>query len=297
MTDYGKIPPQAIDIEKALLGVLMVDSNSLRHVYKLCPDMFYKESHQLIFTAIQELFESKNPVDILTVTDRLRKNDKLTSSGGAAFITSLTFDISSMYGVEYYIAIVKQKFIQREIIRISYELGEMSYSEQDTINECQEKITELNRFIDSTIVGDVQGNRVYTLAELSVNNAAKRKINYDEGIINGINTGFSLMQQILGGWQKQDLVLIAARPSMGKTAVAIHFFKMAVQRDFKALFFSLEMSDISIVDRIILGDTNIDPEKWRNGEITEINLSDYETASKGSYKWKDFIYDLSLIHI
>lgn len=292
MNELGKIPPQALEIEDALIGLFLIERESLEHLHKLSAEMFYKYHSQLIFKTIIDILEKSGSIDILTVTEHLREIGELEKVGGAGYITKLTFNVVGSYNLESYIAIIKQKYIQRELIRLTSKVNGMAY-ESDKIDECQSILKELNLFIDKTIVGNINGKDILSLTNSNLESAARRKINYEEGVINGINTGFFAMQQITGGWQKQDLIYLASRPSMGKTAVSIHFAKMAVNRGFKVLFFSLEMSDISITDRMILGETNIDPEKWRNGNLTEKDLQEYESTKRIVKSWKFRIYDKS----
>lgn len=288
MNEIELIPPQALELEEAILGSFMVEHGSLQYIHKITSEMFYKKHHKIIFIAIQDVLSSGGNVDLLTVTDQLRNTDKLESIGGAIYVTKLTN--KTTYDLDFYIAIVKQKYIQREIIRVSSIVNSIAY-ESDKIEESQTMLSDLNLFIDATIVGNVTGKDILSLTESNIESASRRKINYEEGVINGINTGFHAMQEITGGWQKQDLIYIASRPSMGKTAVSIHFAKMALNRGFKVLFFSLEMSDISITDRMILGETNINPEKWRNGNLTENDLQEYEAMKRIVKMWKFKIYD------
>ncbi len=290
MIDYGKIPPQAIDLEKAVLGVLLIESDSHEYIERLTSEMFYTEANQTVFTAINELRLIKSPIDILTVTEYLNITDKLELVGGAIYVTKLTSNVVTSNHIDKHIAIVKQKYIQREIIRISSELQTLSFN-GDNIEECQTMLSELNQFIDTNIVGEIQGSGIFDIAQKNINSAATRMVNYEKGVINGINTGFGLLQQITGGWQKQDLVYIASRPSMGKTAISIHFTKAAVKRGYKVLFFSLEMSDISIIDRMILGETDINPEDWRNGRISESDLQAYEEMNSVIRSWKLKVFD------
>jgi len=290
MNELGKIPPQALDIEDAILGIFLIESESLEYVDKLTKEMFYTNVNQILFSAISELRINKSPVDLLTVTEYLKNSNELELIGGVVYLTKITMNVVLSGHLERHIAILKQKYIQREIIRVAYKIDGLAYT-GDNLEECQSELTELNRFIDSNIVGDIKGTDLLRLSKENLDSAAQRMVNFNEGIINGINTGFGVMQQITGGWQKQDLIYIASRPSMGKTAISIHFAKMAAKRGFKVLFFSLEMSDISITDRLILGETSIDPETWRNGRITENDLQEYEDISRSIKAWKLKVYD------
>lgn len=291
--EYGKMPPQATEIEDVILGALMIEKDLLDKIPDITMEMFYKESNKKIFKAIFDLHMNKSSIDILTVTEKLRSTGELDECGGAGYITNLTSKIASGAHFDYHLHIVKQKYIQREIIRITSEAQQRAYNDDDeTIQECETLITDLMNFMVDQTTGNLVGSTLIKITNESIDLAAKRKIIREEGKEVGISIPIGKLQDITGGWQKEDLVLIAARPSMGKTAVAVKFAKHTAKRGYKTLFFSMEMSKIALNDRAILGETDINPEKWRNGEI-ENNDIEYIFNDVRSLisSWPLIIYD------
>jgi len=294
VAEFSKIPPQAVELEEVLLGAFMLDNTSHDIIDTCEPEYFYKEAHQKIFKAIKSLRLEKKPIDILTVTNHLRDNDQLKNVGGAIYVTGLTSQVASgVHSMEHFL-IVLEKFIARETIRRAWELTDMAYSNSD-IEELEGKILELKNFYETKTLNQGNGEDVYDVATESYINSKQRIKDRMNGTMPGINTGISLLQDLTGGWQPGDLIFLAARPSMGKTAIAIHFAKKAATSGSRVLFFSLEMNAISITDRFVLGQTVIDPEKWRNGTITNFDLAQYEDQKKLLKNTMLRIYDKSSV--
>lgn len=290
--EFGKIPPQAIEIEEALLGAILVDSNTAELIDKIFPEMFYNNQHQIIFKAISELRKDKNAIDLLTVINSLKASGKLEEVGGALYLTKLSGKVSYGFHANEHYLIILQKYIFREIIKQSTELINIAY-ESDEIEEAQSKIEILLKFVMDSISGDIHGRILLDIAKDSIDKAFRRMEELKEGKEIGISTGIGALQDITGGWQKKDLIYIAGRPSMGKTSISIHLAKKAASKGFRTLFFSLEMSEIAITDRAILGETEIDPEKWRNGHIYEQQFSEIDGIRKIIQNWPLIIYDQS----
>jgi replicative DNA helicase len=264
----GKLPPQARDLEEAVLGALMLEKDALSSVIDvLKPEVFYVESHQKIFNAIRTLFEKTSPVDILTVTAQLRMQGELEMVGGAFYITELTNRVASAANIEYHARIIIQKFIQRELIRISTEVINIAYEDTTDILELLDKaeknlfdIAQNNLRRDSRKMDDLMQE---TLKEIE---ALKDKT---DGLT-GIGTGFTDLDRMTSGWQKSDLVIIAARPAMGKTAFVLTCARnAAVDFNKPVVVFSLEMSSVQLVNRLISGEAEIEQEKIRKGKMEE----------------------------
>lgn len=212
---YGKLPPQAVEVEEAVLGALMLE----RDAYVTVADFvdthsFYKEEHQKIFEAIKTLSINEKPVDLLMVTQELKDRNQLEEIGGPAYITQLTRRVASAAHIEFHARIIAQKFIQRELIRVSTEIQSKSYD--DTMD-----VDELINFSESALFKIAQGNiKKETVPIKPVLNQAVMQIekakNQKEGL-SGVPSGFTAMDRITSGWQRTDLVIVAARPSMGKT--------------------------------------------------------------------------------
>ena len=264
----GKLPPQAIDLEEAVLGALMLEKDALSSVIDILKaDVFYKDSHQKIFAAIRTLFEKSSPVDILTVTAQLRQLGELEMIGGAYYITELTNRVASAANIEYHSRIIIQKFIQRELIRISTEVIQSAYEDTsdvlDLLDKAEKNLFEIaqnNLRRDSRKMDDLMHE---ALKEIE---ALKDK---KDGLT-GVASGFTDLDRMTSGWQKSDLVIIAARPAMGKTAFVLTCARnAAVDFNKPVVVFSLEMSSVQLVNRLISGETEIEQEKIRKGNMEE----------------------------
>ncbi len=266
--DLGKLPPQAVDIEEAVLGALMLDKNALNTVIDVIkPATFYKEAHQHIFEAIHFLFNSAQPVDILTVTQQLKKQGVLDLIGGPYYISQLTNRVASAANIEFHARIILQKFIQRELIRISTE----------TVKDAYEDTTDVLALLDKAeknLFAIAEGNlrKQYDSMQGLISKAIKEYENaagLEEGVI-GVPSGFTDLDRVTAGWQKSDLIIMAARPGMGKTAFVLSLARNAAVRFNKPVaFFSCEMSSIQLVNRLISSETEINGEKLRRGNLSE----------------------------
>lgn len=251
--EIGKMPPQALEMEESVLGSLLLEDCINEVADILTVESFYKESHERIFKAIMTLHKSNNPVDILTVTSELRKTGELELVGGAYFISTLTNKIASSSNVEYYARIVQEKFIQRELIRISSETIKHAYNDAsdvfDILDFAEKNITSVFKNLS---VGKVK--TIETLwKDTLVNNQNILKNNG----VSGVPTGYSNLDRITGGWQEPNLIIIAARPGMGKTSLALNFARNAtVTYNVPVLVFSLEMSALQIAQRAFSLESN-----------------------------------------
>ncbi|HRH02454.1 MAG TPA: replicative DNA helicase [Bacteroidia bacterium] len=268
--EHGKLPPQAIELEEAVLGALMLEKNALNAVIDILkPESFYKEAHQKIFAAIINLFQKTQPVDILTVTNELKKTGELDIVGGPYFITQLTNRIASAANVEYHARIVSQKHIQRELIRIS----------ADTIKDAYEDSTDVFDLLDkaeSNLFAVAESNirKNYDSMSSLIGQAIKQIeiARTQKDGISGVQSGFTELDRTTSGWQKSDLIILAARPGMGKTAFVLSLARnTAVDFQKPVAVFSLEMSSIQLVNRLIAGETELSAEKLKKG-----NLQDHE---------------------
>ena len=213
--EKGKLPPQALDLEEAVLGAMMIDKKGVDEVIDILqPDAFYKDAHKHIFEAIVQLFTDTQPIDLLTVSAQLKKNAKLDLVGGDFYLIQLTQKISSSAHIEFHSRIILQKFIQRKLITISSEIIEEAYDE--TID-----VFDLLDRAESRLYDVTQGNlkKGSETAQKLVLDAIKsiQNISNQQGI-SGVPTGFDKLDKLTSGWQPSDLIIIAARPAMGKTA-------------------------------------------------------------------------------
>jgi replicative DNA helicase len=270
--NLGKLPPQAIDLEESTLGALMLEKNALTKVIDILhPESFYKDSHRIIFQAIRKLFERSEPIDILTVTNELKKSGELDLVGGPYYITQLTNRVASAANIEYHARIILQKHIQRELIRIS----------SDTIKDAYEDTTDVLQLLDraeKNLFEIAKGNISRNYQDMSTMvSEAYRQIEaarlHGTGVT-GVQSGFTDLDRITSGWQKSDLVVLAARPGMGKTAFVLSLARNAAIGFNRAVaFFSLEMSSVQLVQRLISSETGIPSDKLRKGALDETEWS------------------------
>lgn len=263
----GKIPPQAPDLEEAVLGAMMLEKNAYTAVLEILkPEAFYEPRHQTIYNVCKGLFERGEPIDILTVTAELRKAGELEAVGGAYYITQLTNRVSSAANVEYHARIISEKHIQRELIRISTEITNEAFEEGadalGLLDTAQQKIFEVS---EGTISRDVE--KIDDLLKKAIKNL--ESIKDHENTLTGIPSGFVELDRETSGWQKSDLIILAARPGMGKTAFALSVARNAAVDFTKSIaVFSLEMSGEQLVTRLISGETEIISQKMRSGNLT-----------------------------
>ena len=263
--DSGRIPPQAIDLEEAVLGAMLIDKKGVDEVIDILQkDAFYKESHQNIFEAIYSLFQSSEPIDLLTVSAMLRKMGVLERVGGDFYLVQLSKKVSTSANIEFHARIILQKFIQRSLIRISNEIIENSFKDSvdvfDLLDEAESKLYDIT-----------QGNikKSSETAQSLVIQAKKRieDISNKDGL-SGVATGFDKLDLLTSGWQPSDLIIIAARPGMGKTALTLSMARnIAVQKKTPVAFFSLEMSSVQLITRLISAETGLTSEKLRTGKL------------------------------
>ncbi|MEO9569874.1 MAG: replicative DNA helicase [Polaribacter sp.] len=263
--EKGKIPPQAIELEEAVLGAMMIDKKGIDDVIDvLSAEAFYDQKHQEIYAAIYELFQNSEPIDLLTVSNLLKKNGKLEFVGGDFALIRLTQKVASSAHIEFHARIILQKFIQRKLISISSDIIENAYDEStdvfDLLDDAEAKLFEVT-----------QGNLKKSSEDAgSLVKQALRKIQEignQEGM-SGLATGFTKLDALTSGWQPSDLVIIAARPGMGKTAFVISMAKnMAIDFNHGVAVFSLEMSSVQLITRMISSETGLTSEKLRKGNL------------------------------
>ncbi len=267
---YGKLPPQAIEVEEAVLGALMLERDAYVTVADTIDSVsFYKEEHRKIFDAIKTLSGKEKPVDLLMVTQELKDREQLDEVGGPGYITQLTRRVASAAHIEFHARIIAQKFMQRELIRVSSEIQAKSYD--DTID-----VDDLLDFSESALFQVSEGNikketvPIKPLLNMAVLQIEKARAQADG--LSGVPSGFSAVDRITSGWQRSDLIIIAARPAMGKTAFVISMARnMAVEHRQGVAIFSLEMSSLQLVNRLISAETELGGHKIKTGK-----LEDYE---------------------
>ncbi|AXG70874.1 replicative DNA helicase [Kordia sp. SMS9] len=293
--ERGKLPPQAIDLEEVVLGAMMIDKKGVDEVIDiLSPEAFYKEANKLVYEAIFQLFENSEPIDLLTVSSQLRKNANLEIVGGDFYLISLTQKVSSSAHIEFHARIILQKFIQRSLIKISNEIIEDAYDETTDVFSLLDKA-------ESRLYEVTQGNikKSSETAQSLVIQAKKKieEISNKEGL-SGIPTGFTQLDKLTSGWQPSDLIIVAARPGMGKTALTLSMARnIAVDQNIPVAFFSLEMASVQLITRLISSETGLSSEKLRTGKLAKHEWEQLNVKVKGLEKAPLFIDDTPSLSI
>jgi len=265
---YGKLPPQALEVEEAVLGALMLERDAYITVADIIDtDSFYKEEHQKIFKAIKHLSTHEKPVDLLMVTQELKNRKQLEEIGGAAYITQLTRRVASAAHIEFHSRIIAQKYIQRELISVTSEIQAKSYDETIDVDDLIDfSETALFKVAEGNIKKETRPIRpILKEAIDQIEMARHRK----DGL-SGVPSGFTALDRITSGWQKTDLIIIAGRPSMGKTAFVLSMARnMAVEHNRSVAIFSLEMSSVQLINRLISSETELPSQKIKNGRLED----------------------------
>ncbi len=293
--NQGVLPPQSIEIEEAVLGALLIDQSAITDVIDiLSKEAFYKEEHKMIYEAIFELFKENNPIDILTVSAKLRETGTLEKIGGDYFLAHLSQRVASSAHVEYHSRIIIQKFIQRELIGISARIIEKAYDETTDVLDLLDQA-------EQDLFAVAQGNlkRKYETAETLIHQAIKRieEIAGKEGL-SGVPSGFTAVDRVTSGWQPSDLVIIAARPGMGKTAFVLSMARnIAIDHNMAVAIFSLEMSSVQLITRMIASETGLTSEKLRKGTLSQSEWNTLTSGVKNLERAKLFIDDTPALSI
>ena len=303
-SDYQRVPPQASELEEYILGALMIESGAFEKVVNiLTPECFYKKTHQMIFEAIKQLDRENQPTDMMMVCERLKNQGNLESVGGYYSVAMLASKIASSAHLEYHAQIVKQKYIAREIIRISTLMNEAAFSEEvdvdDILCESDTSITALmNSFYNDNQLKPI--SEILDGAEVEFR---KRIELTQSGDSTGVTTGLFELNKVLGGgWQKSTLNIIAARPAMGKTAVMLAQAKAAASTGVPVCIYSLEMSSISLVNRIILAEAyqneelQLKADRFRLGYCNDREWAMFEAAKERLAQLPIFIDDQPMVN-
>ena len=268
---YGKVPPQAPELEEAVIGAIMLEKDKLAEVLEIIQsaECFYVDANQKIYAAIRKLFDKGMPVDLLTVTEELRRSNELEIVGGAYYLTKLTMSVVSSAHVEAHARIVMEKFIQRELIRISSQVISDAYEDSNDVFDLLDKaesnlyeITDKHLRKNFLSMKDVLVRTVHEIEE------AKNK----KDDMTGVPTGFTDLDKLTSGWQKTDLIVLAARPAVGKTAFSLNLAMNAAlneERPYPVAVFSLEMGAGQLVKRMLSAVTEVNMEAITKGRMQE----------------------------
>ena len=268
--EIGKIPPQALELEEAVLGALLLEKKAVDDVIDiLSPNSFYKDAHQKIYNAVKELFGESKPIDILTVTEKLKTNGELEFVGGPYYISQLTNRVASAANIEFHARIIAQKHILRELIRISTQTISKAFDDtSDVFDLLDEAENDLFQVAQSNI--RKTGDSMSSLVQSAISRI--QELGEKDESLSGVPTGFRDLDEITSGLQPSDMIILAARPAMGKTSFALTLARnSAVEFGHGVAVFSLEMSSVQLVTRLISSETQLPADKLRKG-----NLTDYE---------------------
>ena len=264
----GKLPPRDIELEKVVLGALMLEKDAYMNVCDiLTPDSFYDPANRKIYEAISSLGLNQQPIDLMTVTDKLRQIGTLSEVGGPAHIAELTMQVYSAANVEFHAKIIAQKYIARRLITFASHISTEAFDEgndvDDVLQEAEGKLFEISQ---TQLKRDVtQIDPVLNLAMEQIQIAANSATG-----LSGLQTGFSDLDKITSGWQNSDLIIIAARPAMGKTAFVLSMAKnMAIDFSIPTAIFTLEMPNVQLVKRLISNIVDLESEKIKSGKLSD----------------------------
>ena len=279
--ELGKLPPQALDLEESVLGALMLEKEALTNIIDILkPENFYKDAHKEIYQAIIDLFNNSQPIDLLTVTNQLKKNGTLDIVGGSYYITKLTTRVNSASNIEFHSRIILEQSIKRELINISSKVQKDAY--EDTI-DVFDLLDQTEQSLFDVSESHIRKNykKVQNLMKEAIDELETKKEKKDG--ITGVPSGFIDLDTITSGWQPSDLVIVAGRPSMGKTAFVLSLIRNAsIDHNLPMGIFSLEMSSLQLVNRLISSEAELDSDKIRKG-----NLKDYE--------WQQLLHKTDLL--
>ncbi len=288
--EMGRLQPQAPELEEAVLGALMLEKDAYPIISEILrPECFYEKSHELIYAAIVDLAVQQLPIDMMTVTEQLRKRGDLEQVGGPYYIAQLTSKVASAAHIEYHARIIAQKYLARELIAFSSQVQNKAFDEStdvdDLMQEAEGKLFEISQ---RNVKKDVtQIDPILSEAFGLLKKAAERKDGFS-----GLATGFTALDKITSGWQNSDLVIIAARPAMGKTAFVLSMAKnMAVNYNTPVAVFSLEMSNVQLVNRLIVNVCEIPGDKIKSGRLEQYEWEQLNYKIKELYETPIYLDD------
>jgi len=273
----GKIPPQNLDAEKSLLGAVLIDEEVLADISEhVTSKDFYDKRHAVVYDGMMRLYEKHRPVDLLTLTDELKRKKELELIGGSAYLTELTNYVPTAAHAEAYAELVAQKAVRRRLIKASSEISEMGFDEDTTTQELLEKAeAELFSVSDQSLKQDL------TSIESILTESFDRmeELHRNKGALRGIRTGYRDLDNMTAGLQRSDLIILAARPAMGKTTLVTNLaYNVATIAKLPVLFFSLEMSKEQLVDRMLADASGVDAWNIRTGNLSDQDFSKLSEA-------------------
>jgi replicative DNA helicase len=297
-TFQGKLTPQAPDMEMGVLGAMIVDSSCVETAVNLLDaDMFYVPEHRAVFEALAELHAENKSIDLLTVTQRLARNNTLEQVGGAYFVSQLAGTVGSGAHIEYHCRIVLQKYLMRKLIEAGTEIQKMAFDDTEDVEDALAKSEKLITSVSDIAIGRQSVKNFTDIVNISLNEAYRRADAVKEGKMTGISTGLRELDTKVLGWEKSNLIILAGRPGQGKTAMMLHFAKTAARANIPVAIFALEMSAVSLSDRLLLSVCDIPAYKFRSGYISRDEFAGLESAAEQLKKLPITIDDTPVVSI
>ena len=288
---YGNVPPQAIEVEEAVLGALMLEETAIHKVLPILPEnAFYKNEHRIIYNLLIQMNAADKRIDLLQVTVALRGKDLLDKVGGPGYITQLTRKVASSAHIEFHAVIIRQKYVQREAIRIAAEIQAEAY--KDDFDALEILWNAKSQQIDDLLTGKSGMQHIGAILEDTTKDLQERQRKAEAGITPGVTTGSMDFDELNSGWQNGDLIIVAARPSMGKTALSINLFaKAAAELNKHVCIFSLEMENLKLSKRLILSYGGIVRSRFEKGTMEDGDWAAYNRAKDQLKKLPIYIDD------
>ena len=276
--DLGLVPPQAVDLEEAMLGALMIERDAMLSVQGILrPESFYRDAHQTIYQVMVDLFTKNEPIDLYTVGKSLQKNGRLSEIGGPAYLAGLTQKVASASHIEYHATIIAQEYLRRQVIVMADEIRNMAFGSENLTDVFAHIENSVNAIYNSYAPDATQ--HISSAMGAAMKEAEKRAGDYLAGIMPGITTGIPDLDKMLyGGWGNSQLIVLGARPGMGKTALLLHLTKVAAGHGVPVAMFNLEMSSVQLANRLILSEVRMSSNDFRTGNISQDRWAELEHA-------------------
>jgi replicative DNA helicase len=291
-SDYGKVPPSDVEIEESILGALLLEKSAFEKVENILKQgCFYKDAHNKIFDAILELNRKRQPIDLMTVSDQAKKDGSIDEIGGTFYLMGLTSKIGSSAHIEQHSYILLEKYIRRELIATQSEISNAAYDEsQDLENVIALASKRLDK-IDEISNGSLDSQHIRDIAHKCIKSLDERTSMTQEGKTIGVPTGFVKLDEATAGWQPGELIVVAARPGVGKTALALFHARKAAKESKSVCIYSLEMTSMSLTDRMIVAVADIDSNRYKTGKLHDYEYEKLNNAISGIENMNIYIDD------
>ncbi|MBC8110957.1 MAG: replicative DNA helicase [Verrucomicrobia bacterium] len=296
LSELGKLPPQAIELEAAVLGALMLEKDALTAVIDILkPESFYKDAHREIFLAIKALFAESEPIDMLTVNYKLRQTGKLELAGGPHYLADLTFRVNSAANIETHARLISEHAIRRALLQVASEIQREGYDDTLDVFQFMDRVQQLIFDVSESYIRKNYVNMT-DLARQFIDDLEAKKGHQDG--LTGVPSGFSSLDRVTSGWQKSDLVILAARPGMGKTAMVVSAARnAAVDWKFGVAIFSLEMSSLQLMGRLVSAEAELESEKLKKAQLAPYEWEQLHHALRRLEKAPIFIDDTPALSV